>query len=421
MKNKIDIVLMASGESRRFEKGNKLLYETEGKPLFLHALERAVGLRKALPDIIEEITVVSVYDEIKVLSEGFEDIRYVYNPNASLGISGSIHLGLSHSHKDNSVMFMVCDQPYLSSETLKELVKGYIFSGKSLGCIISPRGMTSNPCIFSPLWKDKLMAIQGDRGGKSIINQNRDSVYFYTSYNKGDFYDIDTLDTPALSDNFGGIISLVGGGGKTSLMYKLGEIYSRKGFKVLLTTTTHIYEPEALPVARSKKELSEAFKEKNAVVLGERAEGGKLRRSPELEDCLGLADIVIIEADGAKGLSCKAPESHEPVIIPQSDTVIALAGIDATGKRLADSVFRSERAMELLGADKDHIMTEEDIVAILSSPKGGMKHTEGKRYIALINKCDSEELRKKGKRIKDMLSEKGIDAHICSLKENFYE
>ncbi|MBW2707410.1 MAG: putative selenium-dependent hydroxylase accessory protein YqeC, partial [Deltaproteobacteria bacterium] len=42
----------------------------------------------------------------------------------------------------------------------------------------------------------------------------------------------------------GGVISLVGAGGKTSLMFKLAHELSRTGGSVLTTTTTKILEPE---------------------------------------------------------------------------------------------------------------------------------------------------------------------------------
>ncbi|MGD8444111.1 MAG: hypothetical protein PVI94_11495, partial [Desulfobacterales bacterium] len=41
----------------------------------------------------------------------------------------------------------------------------------------------------------------------------------------------------------GGVVSLVGGGGKTTLMFKLARELSMTGESVLTTTTTKIFEP----------------------------------------------------------------------------------------------------------------------------------------------------------------------------------
>ena len=43
----------------------------------------------------------------------------------------------------------------------------------------------------------------------------------------------------------GHVISLVGGGGKTTLLYALARHYSAQGQRVLVSTTTHIRRPDA--------------------------------------------------------------------------------------------------------------------------------------------------------------------------------
>ena len=44
--------------------------------------------------------------------------------------------------------------------------------------------------------------------------------------------------------NNGGVVSIVGAGGKTSLMYKLAHEFADAGDSVLTTTTTKIFRPE---------------------------------------------------------------------------------------------------------------------------------------------------------------------------------
>lgn len=50
---------------------------------------------------------------------------------------------------------------------------------------------------------------------------------------------IDEKIFPFLAEK-GHVISLVGGGGKTTLMYNLAAHCARKGWRVLAATTTHI-------------------------------------------------------------------------------------------------------------------------------------------------------------------------------------
>ena len=42
----------------------------------------------------------------------------------------------------------------------------------------------------------------------------------------------------------GHVVSLVGGGGKTTLLYQLSAHCARKGWRVLAATTTHIRQPD---------------------------------------------------------------------------------------------------------------------------------------------------------------------------------
>src|SRR5208337_1665177 len=58
----------------------------------------------------------------------------------------------------------------------------------------------------------------------------------------------------------------------------------------------------------------------------------------------GIADWIIVEADGAAGRPLKAPASHEPVIPSVTRHVVAVAGLRAIGLPLDEShVFRTGR------------------------------------------------------------------------------
>ena len=73
-----------------------------------------------------------------------------------------------------------------------------------------------------------------------------------------------------------------------------------------------------------------------------------------------LADIVLIEADGAKRMPCKAPDwRDEPVLLPQCDTVLAVAGLSALRHPLREVCFRAELAAELLCVPQDAQLTPE--------------------------------------------------------------
>ena len=97
----------------------------------------------------------------------------------------------------------------------------------------------------------------------------------------------------------GHIVSLVGGGGKTTLMYNLAAHCARKGWRVLAATTTHIMQPPGGVWAQTDAELFRLWKCGRYAVAGTAAPCGKLTTPPQaqLERWMTLADIVLIEAD----------------------------------------------------------------------------------------------------------------------------
>lgn len=119
----------------------------------------------------------------------------------------------------------------------------------------------------------------------------------------------------------------------------------------------------------------------------------KKMRMPDglfLQEVLQEAEVVLIEADGAKHLPCKVPIEKEPVIIPECTDVIAVVGMDALGKPLEEVCFRKDLAVQFLNTSYKHLIAEEDIAKILSSVQGARKGVEDRKYCVVLNKCDDE-------------------------------
>jgi len=197
------------------------------------------------------------------------------------------------------------------------------------------------------------------------------------------------------------MISLVGAGGKTTLLYALGRELSAVRSGVVLTTTTKIFEPEPAPFFLQflSPELG-AIKEwvaghlhlrRSLLIARERLPNGKLEgilpeRAEEIFSMDGVS-AVISEADGAAGRPLKAPRDGEPVIPNNTTLLVPLVGIDAAGCPLDEEwVFRSAIASRLLDLPMGSPVTEEAIVRlVLESVKGG---PAGARIVPLINKVD---------------------------------
>ena len=169
-----------------------------------------------------------------------------------------------------------------------------------------------------------------------------------------------------------GVTAIIGGGGKTTLMEVLAEELSQKG-SVILTTTTHIRRPAQYETLTDADEalVSAALSHSRVVCVGEAAEEGKLR-APwlSIETLARLADFVLVEADGAKGLPLKAHAAHEPVIPPCAQRVVTVVGIDGIGKPIGAACHRSARYAQLALADEEALVTPEIAARVLNAESG---------------------------------------------------
>lgn len=184
------------------------------------------------------------------------------------------------------------------------------------------------------------------------------------------------------------LIAVVGGGGKTTLLYALMREAGKMGLRVLLTTTTHMELPPARLWAKSREEARALLEHGGAAVFALPCEEGKCG-PPHLspEECLALADLVLVEADGARHLPLKAPAPHEPVLPKEPSLVIGVAGLDSVGRPLQGVCHRPERVAALLEKRREELVTPQDLARLLSHPAGQKKGVRGE-YRAVLNKAD---------------------------------
>lgn len=164
-----------------------------------------------------------------------------------------------------------------------------------------------------------------------------------------------------------GVTALIGGGGKTTLLYTLTEELRKKG-TVILCTSTRIMRPAQYGVLEraGEAEVSAALAAHGAVCVGETAEGGKLAAPTLSFDSLArLADYVLVEADGAKRLPLKAHAPHEPVVPANAQRVVLVVGADGFGKPVRAACHRPERYAALCGASEETAVTPELEAAVL--------------------------------------------------------
>jgi len=208
----------------------------------------------------------------------------------------------------------------------------------------------------------------------------------------------------ALGIEAGEVISLVGAGGKTTLMFRLAKELSLRGKKVVTTTTTKILEPtpgetNVLFVDSDEERINDFVRGhlgqyRHITIARERLESEKLKGvSASLVDELCHSqeiDAVIIEADGAAGRPVKAPREHEPVIPTSTTLVVAILGVDGLEMRLSEKdVFQVERVSKITGIPMGERLTDEAMAMLVTHPEGIFKGTpSSSRVIAFLNKVD---------------------------------
>ena len=173
------------------------------------------------------------------------------------------------------------------------------------------------------------------------------------------------MDISALLGVEKGVTALIGGGGKTTLMYTLAEELRQRG-TVIVTTSTHIQRPEQYPVLTAADDVAAALAAYGAVcVAGETAEGKLCAPPLPFEALAALADFVLVEADGSKRLPLKAHAPHEPVIPRSARQTVYVVGADGFGRPIRQVCHRPERYAALCGAAEDDLVTPALEAAVL--------------------------------------------------------
>lgn len=187
---KISAIIMASGKSERMGT-NKLLLEYRGMTFIENTLE------KVLKENFYEFAIVvsdkkvkrKVQDYIKNLETDEKKIYIVDNKKSEKGQSESIKIGLKTLGKCDGYMFFSCDQPFLTSDTIKKILKN--FNPEKI-TIPEYNGKRSLPVIFGENFKEELLKLEGDTGGKTVISNHPDKIRTVEIENSDEGKDIDT-------------------------------------------------------------------------------------------------------------------------------------------------------------------------------------------------------------------------------------
>jgi len=222
------------------------------------------------------------------------------------------------------------------------------------------------------------------------------------------------------------LIAAVGGGGKTSIVFRLSRELLRLKKSVLLSTTTKMYFPRGNDITVVIEDKKKSMFQKicnfyagsggdgnwdnGIVVIGKGVLPDNKIKGVEREILneifqRGLAEYIVVEADGAKQKPIKVPAPYEPVIPEKTTTVLGIVGIDAVGKPLTEEFFhRVEIAYRRLGYPYGKEMDEELIASVVTWEEGLFKNTPAAaKKVFILNKVDGKKERKQAEKIAELV------------------
>jgi molybdenum cofactor cytidylyltransferase len=183
----IGIVVLAAGASRRLGEPKQLL-EYNGEFLLLHVITEALNSNASPVIVILGSNADSISKKIDK-----KNVEIVENKEWEEGMASSVRLGLSTLNEKkpdtDAVIFTVCDQPYISSSILNELINTYHKSGKKI-VACNYGDSTGPPSLFDKTLFPELMQLKGDAGAKKIIQHHINEAAI-VQFPEGKF-DIDT-------------------------------------------------------------------------------------------------------------------------------------------------------------------------------------------------------------------------------------
>lgn len=163
-----------------------------------------------------------------------------------------------------------------------------------------------------------------------------------------------------------GITSVIGGGGKTTMLRVLAGELAAVGYRVVCTTSTHIFPFREMPLASDIQEAGRLLGAVSPICVGLPGPEGKLvPLDCSMEELAAVCDMVLVEADGSKGFPIKAHAPHEPVIPPGTKRTILVAGASGIGKPVREAVHRWERFCVYTGLGPEDLVTEEALARLV--------------------------------------------------------
>jgi molybdenum cofactor cytidylyltransferase len=124
-------------------------------------------------------------------------LRLVHHPRWQAGQSSSMQVGLAALHSSvEAALILPVDQPFLSPVVLRRMFALWR-AGASLVAPLVDGGVRGAPALFDRSFWPELFAVEGDTGGRAVLQRHREKVTPIAVPNE----QLRDLDTPADVDS----------------------------------------------------------------------------------------------------------------------------------------------------------------------------------------------------------------------------
>jgi molybdenum cofactor cytidylyltransferase len=190
---RVAVLLLAAGKSTRMGGPNKLLQETDGAPLVVHAAKAALASQA-----VEVVVVLGhMADQVKAaIDHGIgtsTKLRFVTNAEFADGLSTSVRTGIAALGKDiDAAIVQLGDMPGVGSGLLDRLMAAFSpVEGRSI-CVPTVNGKRGNPVLWDRRFFAEIAKVSGDTGAKHLIGEHADLVCEVEMAGEAAITDIDT-------------------------------------------------------------------------------------------------------------------------------------------------------------------------------------------------------------------------------------
>jgi molybdenum cofactor cytidylyltransferase len=184
---RVAALVLAAGRSTRMGAANKLLLPAEGAPLVVRVADAALASRAA------PVVVVTGFEAQRIRQAlGPRELAFVHNAGATRGLASSLATGLAAlDDATDGALICLADMPWIDAADLDALIDAFTEGPERPICVPCHEGRRGNPVLWPSRHFGALASLEGDVGGRALLERLAGQVRAVPIAHPGVLRDID--------------------------------------------------------------------------------------------------------------------------------------------------------------------------------------------------------------------------------------